>query len=68
MLFYLSLTKLAWAESADPDLMDKCLGSTFDSWMGLFSSMIQTQSVKLIGIKMQVFRVAFTDSDTRSHL
>lgn len=60
ILFYLSLTKLAWAENTDPKVLQACLEGTYDSWVGLFTSILSTEPHKIVGLKMQVFRVAIS--------
>ena len=61
MLLYLSLTKLSWADGTDPDLLRSCLESTYESWIGLFTSILSTEASKIVGQKMQVFRVSDRD-------
>ena len=39
-LFYLLIRLVAWADGIDNELVEKCLGDNFQSWMALFLQII----------------------------
>ena len=39
-LFYLLLRLVAWADGIDNELVESCLGETFQSWMVLFLQLV----------------------------
>ena len=39
-VFYLCLRTVSWADGIDNELVDSCLGETFNSWMALFLQII----------------------------
>lgn len=41
-LFYMLIRLVAWADGRDNELVEECLGETFQSWMALFLQIIQS--------------------------
>ena len=41
-LVYQLIRLVAWADGIDNDLVEECLGDTFQSWMALFIQLIQS--------------------------
>ena len=41
-VFYLCLRTISWADGIDNELIESCLGETFNQWMAIFLQVIQT--------------------------
>jgi len=39
-IFYQLIRLVAWADGRENELVEECLGETFQSWMGLFLQLI----------------------------
>lgn len=55
-LFYLLIRLVAWADGIDNELVDSCLGETFQSWMVLFLQLIQSNPKKYFNMKKNVLK------------
>ena len=55
-LFYLLLRLVAWADGIDNELVEECLGETFQSWMVLFLQLVQSNPKKFFNMKKNVLK------------
>ena len=55
-LFYLLIRLVAWADGIDNELVQSCLGETFQSWMVLFLQLIQSNPKKYFNMKKNVLK------------
>lgn len=55
-VFYLCLRTVSWADGIDNELVDSCLGETFNSWMALFLQIIQTNPKAFFDIKKNALK------------
>lgn len=56
MLFYLMVRGIAWADGIDNELVERCLGETFDSWMVLFLQILQSQQNRNFTVKRNALK------------
>jgi hypothetical protein len=47
---------VSWADGIDNELVDNCLGETFNSWMALFLQIIQTNPRTYFDIKRNALK------------
>lgn len=47
---------VSWADGIDNELVDNCLGETFNSWMALFLQIIQTNPKAFFDIKKNALK------------
>jgi len=57
MLVFLCIGKVAWAEYEEPTVVQRCLGETYSAWMSIFTSVLHTSPEKLLGPKLQIFKI-----------
>lgn len=55
-VLYLCLRTVSWADGIDNDLVENCLGETFNSWMALFLQIIQTNPKAYFDIKKNALK------------
>ena len=55
-LFYLLIRLVAWADGRDNDLVEECLGETFQSWMALFLQLIQSNPKQFFNLKKNALK------------
>jgi len=68
-VLYLCLRTVSWADGIDNELVEQCLSETFNSWMGLFLQIIQTNPKTFFDIKKNALKcltVIFRDFITYS--
>ena len=55
-VLFLCLRTVSWADGIDNELVDNCLGETFNSWMALFVQIIQTNPKTFFDIKRNALK------------
>ena len=55
-LFYLLIRLIAWADGIDNELVQECLGETFQSWMALFLQIIQSNPNQYFNVKKNALK------------
>ena len=55
-LFYLLIRMVAWADGRDNELVQECLGETFQSWMALFLQLIQSNPKQYFNLKKNALK------------
>ena len=55
-VLFLCLRTVSWADGIDNELVDTCLGETFNSWMALFLQIIQTNPKTFFDIKRNALK------------
>lgn len=55
-LFYLLIRMVAWADGRDNELVQECLGETFQSWMALFLQLIQSNPKQHFNLKKNALK------------
>ena len=57
MCLYLCFNRVSWAEDTNDQVLRDCLGPTFNSWMGMFNTILATSASKMVGAKIQIFKI-----------
>ena len=55
-LFYMLIRMVAWADGRDNELVQECLGETFQSWMALFLQLIQSNPKQYFNLKKNALK------------
>ena len=55
-LFYMLIRLVAWADGRDNELVEECLGETFQSWMALFLQLIQSNPKQNFDLKKNALK------------
>ena len=55
-LFYLLIRLVAWADGRENELVEECLGETFQSWMALFLQLISSNPKQFFNLKKNALK------------
>jgi len=57
MLVYLAIDSFAWADNDQDDIVRQCLDRTYQEWMSLFISVLQTSARSRLKMKRYILKV-----------
>ena len=59
MLVYLAIDSFAWADNDKDEIVRECLDRTYQEWLSLFISVLQTSAKSRLKMKKYILQVFF---------